>query len=70
MPSAPSAAKPTEPGAVDQRIAIAHIVEMHQVELGRAAARARLGAGVADAGAVGDIALPPDRAGRKKKGLG
>ncbi len=36
-------------GRVDQRIAVAHIVVMHQVELGRAAARARLGAGVADA---------------------
>ena len=43
---------------------------MHQVELGRAAARARLGAGVADAGAVRRPTLPADRAGRKKKGLG
>ena len=39
-------------GAIDQRVAVAHIIVMHQVELGRAAARARLGAGVADAGAV------------------
>ena len=66
VPSAPSAAKPTEPGAVDQRVAVAHIIEMHQVELGRAAARPRLGAGVADAGAVRDD-CPAGRSRRPQK---
>ena len=62
--------KAHRPRRIDQRVAVVQIVEMHQVEFGRAAARARLGAGVADAAAVGDMALPPDRAGGKKKGLG
>ena len=52
--------------AVDQRVAIAEIVEVHQVELGRAAARARFRAGVADAGAVGDR-CPGGRSRRPQK---
>jgi hypothetical protein len=55
---------------VDQGVAVAHIVVMDEVELGGAAAGARLRARIADAGAVRHRALPPDRAGRKKKGLG
>ncbi len=55
---------------VDQRIAVAHIIEVQQVELGRAAARARLRTGIPDTGLVRDRPLPTDCSGRKKKGLG
>jgi len=56
--------------AIDQRIMIAHIIEVQEVELGRSAARPGFGAGVAGAGAVGHRSLAPARARRKKKGLG
>ena len=49
-------------GHVDQREVIAQIVEMHQIEFGRAAPRARFRAGIADAGARLDAALPGYRA--------
>jgi hypothetical protein len=49
---------------------IAAIIEMHQVELGRSAARPRLRAGIADGVPAVHRSLAIDRAGRKKKGLG
>jgi hypothetical protein len=48
---------------------IAQIIEVHQVELGRAAARPCFWTAIADAAAGVDAALPGDRSGTKKKGL-
>ena len=55
---------------IDEDVAIAHIIEVDEVDLGRSAARPRLGACIADAASVGDRSLPAGRAGGKKKGLG
>jgi hypothetical protein len=57
-------------GAVDQCEMVAQIIEIVEVELGRAAARARLGAGIADARSIGDEAVAVARPGRIEDSFG
>ena len=57
-------------GGVDQREMIVEIVEVEQVDLGRAAPGAGFGTGVADAGPGFDAALAVDRPAGVEEGFG
>ncbi len=56
-------------GRVGDQVAVAHPVEAQQVELGRSAARPRLGTGIADATAGIDRTQSGDGAGRVQQGF-
>ena len=57
-------------GRIDQGERSAEIFEMHQIEFGRAAARARFGAAIADAAAVPARSLALDRTAREQQRFG
>ena len=66
----PVGGEPDRSGRVDDREAVAQIIEMHQIEFGRSAARPRFRAAVADGGSVGGRSLPRDRPAGEQQRLG